>query len=102
MSYMVFEDNDTGKLSIINMENNKEYKDLFDACAELNQLKHKNIILEEEIIAIEKAKDYFYDKVFQVIDKFIENYSNDISSYGSCYGAYLEDKLELMKKELKE
>ena len=50
---MVFEDNDTGKLSIINMENNKEYKDLFDACAELNQLKHENIILEEEIIDID-------------------------------------------------
>lgn len=83
---------------------NYEYDNIQDwkqLCGLLNQL-HE--ILEKTIEGnnqeIDELND-FKDNVFKVIDKFIEAYKDDISSYGSCYGMYLADKLELLKQELK-
>ena len=49
-------------------------------------------------IAVEIETEKCMQRVFDVIDKKIEAHKDNISKYGFCYGAYLENKLNELKK----
>lgn len=71
----------------------------------LNELAEENQKLKSKVdditVAVEVETCKVIENVINLIDKKIESHKDDISSYGSMYGAYLEDRLNELKKELK-
>ena len=83
-------DNENAYIEIDGIQCYIDPSNVYDVESKLNKLNDKNEQLKQ-----------FKQSVFDLIDKKIEAHKDDISKYGSCYGAYLEDKLNELKEELK-